>query len=368
MKKILILGGAKNINKKREEIIFKELSKEYELHILQKNTKYSVKNIKYHTYKKEIESKIIKQLSKVKFDYIYFIPSGPHDQYDLAINLKKELKAKLVWHVYDCIYHKSFHNITTSWYFRFIKKNPISNLKKIEIKTAKETDYFIFVTKQLQELYIKRYGNYIKNNSVVIPNMFFDEKKINTQEIKTKKHKLIYAGLTVYPRLLIPLFKALLFIKTKKQIEFDIYGKLFFLDKYFLKIIRPFLSKKIKINYKGFIPRDELERTLAKEQNPLYIVVDAIYFKKDYPFLPLKTIDYLSFGAKILAITPKNSPSEEVLSKYSKGYVVRFNPIKIARKLEKIFEENLALKQKDYELIDQYNLRKQAHKFNRAFK
>lgn len=234
-------------------------------------------------------------------------------------------------------------------------ENPYINFRHPLIKKINEAverfifkklDKLVFTTKQTRAIIVNKYKNLPQEKVVVFPNTYDPEEFqefIGIKSSRNNKFVITHTGSFYGLRSPEPFFKAVKEIfeaheDWRDKIEIRLFGPL----NEFEPMIKSYgLSSSIVFN--KMIPRKEAIKELFNAD--LLFIVDAPS-EKESIFLPGKLVDYLVTGKPILAVTPEQGASADVVRLTKTGSVVAPGDIEgIKKEIEYYF--NTYLQSKD---------------------
>ncbi len=223
---------------------------------------------------------------------------------------------------------------TQNPYFRSVRAFDES----LERKVALAADRVIFTNRFAQEQFLGKYKNVEEEKVIVIPNQF-DEENFARRENGTVSEvfTIVHTGSLYGIRSPETFFKALTTLKDKKDYGKKTKVKLigavhrkfrFLISKYGLQDLVEVIDA---VPYK-----DVLHHLLTAD---VLLLIDAPVDEPS-PFLPLKLVEYIRAAKPILAITPLEGASGDVVRSTKTGRVVSPNDIKgIKDAIEEFFQQ-----------------------------
>jgi glycosyltransferase involved in cell wall biosynthesis len=197
--------------------------------------------------------------------------------------------------------------------------NPSSKIRRsinwfLEKIILNKADIIIFNTLKTKHEYC-RIIPHIEKKSIIIPNGYMPNKQIEAKILEKNKRIIVYAGNFYGNRNINHLIDAIVRLSSEKMFELSlhIFGSLSDPDKEKLKLLN-IPSSTVKEHKK--VSYSELLQYL-KGADILYISQN-----KDHEYsVPYKLIDYLSVKKPVLAVTSKNSATENILREVDCGEI-----------------------------------------------
>ncbi|MFA3231032.1 glycosyltransferase [Acinetobacter baumannii] len=181
--------------------------------------------------------------------------------------------------------------------------------KKFENKIFKNADLILVVTQHMKLMM----EDYLPYNIEVIRNGFIEDSLGSHNEYKNSYDFVYTGGLYGGLRDLTPLFKALSFIKSNKQIDF--FGS----DK---PIVEGYIAQypELKINFNDKLPRDEILK-IQNSAEYLIIALGNSAFEKGV--LTGKFYEYVRARKPIIALCDEDGELAYLINKYNLGIATR---------------------------------------------
>ena len=274
----------------------------------------------------KLYSKRSVELSNI-YDYDYvFSFSVPNYTHYAAYKVKKAMKSNIKWFasfsdpIKNNLYIEEMKNgklKTRVLYYclKFFSYN--SMYEKVALNYS---DYLIFICKELRD-YVTKKDNHLLNKSLIYP-ITYDKNWINykilsTMENNSNSSKIIFAhygniyGLRKVDKFIEALCELVRNSNTTiKNIEIHQYGDV---DKSQISHFKNPLLKDILFLHKK-VDYDEYIKMMRNTD--VLLIFDTVTAKDaQQPFLPSKVVDYLLTNKPIFAVTSKNSPLYDIISK-----------------------------------------------------
>ena len=185
----------------------------------------------------------------------------------------------------------------------------------IEKKILDKADTIIFNTNKVKAEYCKLHPK-INNKSLVIPNGFIENLLVKPKKLDKDKKVIIYAGNFYGNRTVIPLIKTMIRLSKENEIPdttLHIFGSIGSKDLEKMKLLN--VPQGLIVEHQN-VSQYELSQYLEGS--------DVLYLSqgKDHEYsIPYKLIDYLGVKRPILALTSKNSATEEILRETNCGEI-----------------------------------------------
>lgn len=186
----------------------------------------------------------------------------------------------------------------------------------LERRIISKADKVIFTTNRLREEYVEKYSHIQKDKFAVIPNCYDPKQfsKVKIGKLKNNPFTITYAGTFSNTRSPEPLFKALKNLQNEG--DFNINIKLIGGLGDFKHLLQEYeLNDIVKVINK--IPHKDT--LLHLYSSDVLLLIDA---PNHTMCLPSKLIEYIAIGIPILAITPQNGSSADVVRATKTGIVV----------------------------------------------
>ena len=263
------------------------------LHIFFKYFNIGDRKLWWKEFAYTIALRIIKDY---KIDLLY-TDSVPFVNHFVGLKLKAQMpELKWIAHFSDPWSLNPYLKYRFKWQYKLNKK--------FETKILKLCDIVCVVSNKMKELFLNEYG-FLENKIKVVPHVY-DEKlyKTNKKQPQNQKIKVVHTGNIYGLRSIRYLLEALKEIR-HQNIEFHFYGK--------IKKEEKSLVEKWNLNafVKIFLQVTYLESLKIMTNADFLLVVDAPI--KNSPFFPSKLVDYIGAKKPIIALTPNNSTTAEVL-------------------------------------------------------
>jgi len=235
-------------------------------------------------------------------------------------------------------------------------------LKKwLEKRIIESADKVVFTSERAATFYRELYTEQAADKFITIENGFYGDDAIlaNHLEPSKEKFKLLYSGsLYANGRDPLPLFKAIAELKKRALIN----------SKNFVLTFRPgqkstFEKVLVALNIDDiveFLPSCSFDEAVAEMKcaSATVLIQDEIFKRQ----IPGKIYDYLLARRPILAITPKNSATADLISKISYGFSAQ-NEQEITTCLQQLIENDIACD----EDISQYSRESKTAQLANAF-
>lgn len=204
----------------------------------------------------------------------------------------------------QCRYDKSAQRY--AWFKKYLEKNIVKHADKV-----------VFTSQRAASLYRELYPNESPDKFITIENGYYVKDGLSlSTPVKREKFQLLYSGsLYVNGRDPKPLFTALSLLKKKNFIS----------QNNFILTFRPgkknsFQALLIELDISElveFLPSTSFDGAVAEMQqaSATVLIQDEIFHRQ----IPGKIYDYISVKRPILAITPKNSATADLISELSFG-------------------------------------------------
>ncbi len=221
--------------------------------------------------------------------------------------------------------------------------------KKIEKKVLLESDIITLTSDRTKELFVKNF-NFVKYKSYILPHVF-DKKLYFKTNKKNKKIIITHAGNIYGLRTIKYLLEALYEIKNilYDRIEIRFYGKIKQED---MNLVTKY---KLQNLVKVFNQVPYLESIKIISISDFLLLIDAPL--NNSPFFPSKLADYIGTNKPIIALTPKNSTTFDILNNLSNNFFIsppdKKESIKVVFKKLLKFDNNISFK--NVELYDMKN-------------
>ena len=188
----------------------------------------------------------------------------------------------------------------------------------LEQKVISRADKVIFTTERLKEEYVQRYKYIPKDKFIVIPNSYDPEQfyEVTNIDDQNKSFTIAYAGTFADARSPEPLFKALKLLREEGDIYTRMNVKLIGRLGNFGHLIQEYGLNTV-VQVMGRVSHKDASCCLRSSDVLLLI---------DSPIqtmcLPSKLIEYIFIGKPILAITPEEGSSADVIRATKTGIVI----------------------------------------------
>jgi len=274
---------------------------------------FFIRSVSKYFYYRRLTKEIAILIEKHKINLIFSF-AIPQESNILGAMLKRKTGIKFISHFSD------------PWYdnpYKIFKGFNARKVLKLERFIIKNSSRVIFTNRQAKELVMKKYPLGWGSKALVVSHCY-DPKdyplKENLAEEPGKEYLFSYVGAFYKernPEILFKIFSRLKQNKNIRKFKFRLIGGV----NEYAGYSESELKKKIK-EY-GLEEIVEIIPTVSHRESLRYMVesdclitIDANF--SNSPFLPSKVIDYVGSKKPILGITPKGSPTEELLE--SVGY------------------------------------------------
>jgi len=277
------------------------------------NRYFLIRNFFTKQYYKKLYKIIEKIITKHNIDVVFSF-SNPQASNILGAMLKEKLGVKFVAHFSDPWFDNPYKE------YSFLERKNVLKLEKYVIKNS---DKIIITNEVARGLIMKKYPATWMEKTEVIPHCFDLKDYPESEKSDSDKFVISYIGAFYEKRNPEMLFMALnKLIKKNPNIK----------EKFIVKLIGAandyagYSEEKIKqmgikydlANNIEILPVVEYKESLRlMKLSDCLVVIDADI--PNSPFLPSKVIDYAGSGNPILGITPKDSPTAQVLEKLGYG-------------------------------------------------
>jgi glycosyltransferase involved in cell wall biosynthesis len=251
---------------------------------------------------------------------IMYTTSGPYSDHVLGYFLNK--KFKMPW-ITD------FRDEWTNNSFSRIDKNCVRHKMNfaMEAEIVKNADFILTVSHGISQSYRKNFK--IDHNKVITITNGYDEddfKRLNPSIKKNKKFTIVHNGMFYSERTPQTFLQAVHKLVVQKKIDKD---KLFCVFSYtesednWKEYVKN-LDLKKNVHFQGNLTHLESLKS-ANKADILLLVVGAS--EKNMNVYTGKIFEYLRLNKTILALSPKNSVVEELLTETGRGYNVPFSDV-----------------------------------------
>ena len=243
--------------------------------------------------------KVIRSLQH-KPDIIYS-RSNPISSAFMATQLKNFYQVPWVMHMSD------------PWMISPLKKNAGEKERQREYELIKNADAITFTTPATRNLYSTHYPD-LQHRFTILPNVYDPEDRIEFQPVQNPKFRIVYTGGLTEARSLSFLAAVLEKIELQDpnllaQLEIRVAGPRDRFNRRFFESNRFACMQHLgELTYQDAL---QLQR-----QAHYLMVVDSPTSAVDAVFFPSKLLDYFLTGLPIMAITPQNSTTREILKDY----------------------------------------------------
>lgn len=233
--------------------------------------------------------------------------------------------------------------------------------KSMEKSVIKRADKVVFTSERAASLYRDLYSNEDPNKFITIENGYYlNDKKAAVKVMKRDKFQLLYSGaLYVNGRDPKQLFIALSKLKKQGVISPNNFILTFRAGK--TEIYKSLLAELNITELIESLPATTFDEALVemKHASATLLIQDEIFHRQ----IPGKIYDYISVKRPILAITPQNSATADLIAEIPFG-VNAWGAEEIAKKVQMMLGENIdcsanveqySRKRKTKELVDVFN-------------
>jgi hypothetical protein len=233
--------------------------------------------------------------------------------------------------------------------------------KCMEKSIIKHADKVVFTSQRAAALYREVYSNEDPKKFITIENGYYlSDDLAKVLPVKREKFQLLYSGsLYANGRDPKPLFTALSLLKKQQLIAQDNFVLTFRPGK--KDTFKALLAELNISELVEFLPSTSFNDAVAEMQqsSATVLIQDEIFHRQ----IPGKIYDYISIKRPILAITPQNSATADLIAEIPFG-VNAWGAEEIAKKLHMMLSENIdcsanveqySRKRKTKELVDVFN-------------
>jgi len=200
----------------------------------------------------------------------------------------------------------------------FSCKKPIHNFEvTVERFVARLSDKILFTSPYAREMFLRQHKEIHPEKVEVIQNSFDPSDYEGLNREKTSKFTVTYAGSLYGQRSPESFFKALASLR-KENVTSEILVR-------FIGEMGPYEDLPKKLGVDDIV---EVHRVLPHKEVISYLFRSDVLLLIDAPstgpsvFLPMKLVEYLRVGAPILALTPKQGVSADIVQSTKTGVVV----------------------------------------------
>ena len=215
---------------------------------------------------------------------------------------------------------------------------PYAGIKKrLEKKVVAQASKVVFTAERAADFYRELYPEIAESKFVSIENGF--QQSVNrhhTLAIKPKKFTLLYSGmLYANGRDPEPLFKALALLKQDLVINKDTFTLNFRATKGDYSLL---LKQLDIVDLVNFLPAFSFAEALAEMQTASanLLIQDGVFQRQ----IPGKIYEYISVRKPVLALTPNNSATYDVVQGFGYGFSA-YGVTDIANKIKYLLENNI---------------------------
>jgi glycosyltransferase involved in cell wall biosynthesis len=243
--------------------------------------------------------KAIRQITR-KPDFIYS-RSNPMSSAFMASKIKAYYQIPWVMHLSD------------PWALSPLHKNKSKRFYKYELKLIETADHVTFTSEGTFDLYVDHYKQF-RHKFSVFPNVYDPADYIPESVGHSEKFRIIYTGGIAGKRSVFFMKDVLTYMEHSQQgilndVEIIFAGDIDRVNKTF------FESSQFKcVRHVGMVSYAEAKK--LQRSAHILMAVDNPTEAAGAIFFPSKLLDYFMAGRKVLAITPEDSTSRQVLKHY----------------------------------------------------